>query len=235
METKDLWKSFGGLVALRNANVSVNKGEIIGLIGPNGSGKTTLFNVITGFYKPERGAVLFQGKKISGQPPHAICKKGIARTFQIVKPFGDLTVLENVAVGALVKTKNLEGARRKAADVLKFTGLYPKHNILARSLTLAERKRLEISRALATDPVLLLLDEAMAGLNPVEIDEALKLIREIRERGITIVIVEHVMRAIMRVSERIFVLHHGEKIAEGRPEEVAKMEHVIAAYLGRGL
>lgn len=232
LEVRNLTKRFGGLVANHRINLNINEGEIVGLIGPNGAGKTTLFNCIAGYYRPEEGSVHFMGRNITGYPPERVCKEGIARTFQLVKIFKDMTVLENVMVGAFVRAKTTREAREHAEEVLEFVGLADKQDALAGSLTIADKKRLEMARALATKPKLLMLDEVMAGLNPSEISEAVNLILKIRERGITLFLVEHVMAAIMPISDRIIVLDSGEKIAEGLPQEIASNERVIKAYLG---
>ncbi len=225
-------KRFGGLVAVNNVSFYVNEGEILGLIGPNGAGKTTIFNLITGFYKPDAGRIFFKGEDITGKPPYVVSKMGIGRTFQIVKPLLGLTVMENVIIAALLKARDFADASQKSLEMLEFTGLYDKRFLKASSLNLVERKRLELSRALALDPDLLLLDEVVAGLNPREIDEVLDLLKEINQEGKTLLIIEHVMRAIMSISNRIVVLHHGSKLAEGKPEEVANDRRVIEAYLG---
>jgi len=227
-------KSFGGLQAIKKIDITIRRGEITGLIGPNGAGKTTLFNLITGFYKPDEGTIFFKDEEITGlRPPHRICKKGIGRTFQIVKPFSGLTVLDNVMAGAVEKSPNIHEARGEALGILEFVGLGKFMNLKATSLTLGRQKRLEFARALATNPVLLLLDEVMAGLNPKEIDETIGLIRSVANRGVTILVIEHVMKAIMSLSDYIIVIHHGEKIFEGKPQEVSKNEDVIRAYLGK--
>lgn len=231
-EARNLVKRFGGLTAVNNISFTVEQGEIFGLIGPNGSGKTTTFNLISGFYPVTSGEVYFQGQKISGLPPHKICELGIARTFQVVKPLKRMTVLENVMVGAFLRHKDTKHAREKAEEILRFTGLYHKKDVPARSLTLADRKRLEIARALATEPKLLLLDETAAGLNPKETEEAMAVIKKIQESGITIIIVEHVMKVIMSLANRILVINFGKEIARGTPEEVANHPEVIKAYLG---
>lgn len=218
-------KSFGGLVALKDIDLTVNEGEIVGLIGPNGSGKTTLINCISGFYKPTSGEVIFKDKKITRLKPYHICKMGVARTFQIPRPFVNLTALENVMVSTA-------GDKQLALHYLETVGLLEMRDVLARNLTSHQTKMVEIARALATKPKIMLLDEVMAGLNPVEIDYSIKLLKEIRESGITLVWVEHVMRAIMRTAERIIVLHEGKKIAQGEPRELANNQKVIDAYLG---
>ena len=230
-------KRFGGLVALSDVSFQVYEGEILGLIGPNGAGKTTLFNVISGVYKPEEGRVVFKGQDITGWKPHKVARLGIARTHQIVKPFGDLSVLENTMVGALFGKKadtiTEEEARKIAEDVLEFIGLSDKKDLPARVLNVQEKKRLELARALASEPDLLLLDEVLAGLTPTEVERMLSLLGKIRsEKGITIIMIEHVMHAVMNIADRIVVLHFGRKLAEGTPEEVANNQEVITAYLG---
>ncbi|MHA1712399.1 MAG: ABC transporter ATP-binding protein [Candidatus Freyarchaeota archaeon] len=235
LEIKGLTKYFGGLAALKNVNIQIQQNEIVGLIGPNGAGKTTLFNCITGFYPPTSGTVIFKGEKITGLKPHKICRKGISRTFQIVKLFSSMTVLENVKAAVLFggKRKTRKGdVTRKAMELLDFVGLSGKEDLMAKSLTLADQRLLEMARALATDPELLLLDEVVAGLNPKEVEETMKLIQTVREQGITVFMVEHVMKAVMGVSDRIIVLHHGKKLAEGEPKEIAEEKRVIEAYLG---
>lgn len=232
LEGKNITKRFSGLVALKEVDFELRNGEILGLIGPNGAGKTTLFNVISGFFPPDEGSVNYKGKDLAGLKPFNICKLGIARTFQVVKPFLNMKVLDNVIVGALSRTKDIKEAKDIALEKLRFVGMEDKKDSLASSLTLADRKRLEMARALATMPEVLLLDEAIAGLNPKETEEAVGLISKIREEGITVFIIEHVMRAIMSISDRIIVLHHGEKIAEGPPREIATDQRVVDAYLG---
>ncbi len=237
LRVEGVTKRFGGLVALSNVSFEVYEGEILGLIGPNGAGKTTMFNVITGVYKPEAGRVIYRGVDITGWRPHRIARLGIARTHQIVKPFGDLTVLENTMVGALFgrrhKEMTEEKAREVAEEVLDFVGLEDKKDLPARVLNVQEKKRLELARALAEDPDLLLLDEVLAGLTPTEVERMLRLLEKIRrERGVTMIMIEHVMHAVMNLADRIVVLHFGRKLAEGTPEEVANNPEVIAAYLG---
>jgi branched-chain amino acid transport system ATP-binding protein len=213
-------KIFGGLVALSNVTFSANKGEILGLIGPNGAGKTTLFNVVNGFYAPSKGEVFFKEERISHLKPHQICKLGIGRTFQVVKPLQRMTVLDNVIASAFLRAKNKAQAEEIAVEALRFTGLYE------------ERKRLEVTRALATKPEMLLMDESFAGLNPTEINDQIEIIRQIKSKGITIMVIEHHMRVIMSISDRIVILNYGEKIAEGTPSEIGKNPLVIEAYLG---
>jgi len=232
LEISNLTKRFGGLVANDAVSMEVNQGEIVGLIGPNGAGKTTLFNCITGFYRPDGGSVRFEGRDITNLSADQICHAGIARTFQIVKVFKDMTVLENVMVGALCRTPSLEKARKEALRTLAFTGLAEKRDVLAGSLTIADKKRLELARALATRPKILMLDESIAGLNPMETREAVELLRRVNAQGITLIVVEHVMEAIMTISDRIVVLDYGRKIAEDVPEKIAVNEEVIRAYLG---
>lgn len=232
LELKGVSKNFGGLKAVSQVSLTLEKGEILGIIGPNGAGKTTLFNTITGFYKPDEGEIWFEGEKLVDLKPHQICKRGMVRTFQIVKPFLELTTLDNVMIAALNRTKHIHEATEKALRTIEMVGLKDKAQTLATGLTLPHRKRLELARALATEPKLLLLDEVMAGLTPTEVDELIRLIKEINRQGITILLIEHVMRGVMALSQRVVVLNYGQKIAEGVPEEVVKNRQVIDAYLG---
>jgi branched-chain amino acid transport system ATP-binding protein len=236
LQAQKLTKSFGGLMALCEVNFEIHQGEIFGVIGPNGSGKTTLFNVITGFLKANSGKVTFMGKDITGLPPHQICRQGIARIFQLVKPFLQLTTLQNVMVGRAYgkdPATHIRKAKEEVVEILNFVGLGNKIEILASQLTMAERKKLELARALAAHPQLLLLDELMAGLNLAETETAMNLVNKIRDSGITVIMVEHIMKAVLGISDRIIVLNAGEKIAEGAPKEVVKNQLVIEAYLGK--
>lgn len=226
-------KNFGGLRAVDGASFDIKAGEIVGLIGPNGAGKTTVFNLISGYFAPTEGSIFFNGHKINGQRPYQMAKKGIGRTFQVVKPFPGLTVLENVVIAALCKHPRRADAEAHAWKILEFTGLSDRAEQSAASLTLPGRKRLEISKALALDPQLLLLDEVVAGLNPTEADQTIQLILKIRDRGISILIVEHIMRVIMNISDNLVVLNFGSMIATGKPADIVKNEQVIQAYLGK--
>lgn len=231
-EVKNVSKHFGGVKAVNNTSFHVNKNEIIGIIGPNGAGKTTLFNLISGNYPVTSGEIIFQGENITNQKPYHLCKKGIGRTYQVVKPFGNISVLDNVIVGAFNKFKRKEDAEKYSLEILKKVGLYEERHQIGKSLTLANKKRLEVAKALATQPDLLLLDEVMAGLNPTEVKEVLPIIESIRENGVTIILIEHIMEVVMTICDRIIVINHGEKIAEGTAEEVANDKKVIEAYLG---
>ncbi len=231
---RNLSKRFGGLRAVQDLSFSVKESETVALIGPNGAGKTTSFNLVTGFYRPDSGSVSAFGREIVGLRPHDICAHGLARTFQVAKPFGAMTVLANVMTGAFLRDKKPDGARTRAREAIEFVGLMAKEHTPARDLTTIDQRRLEMARALATDPRILLLDEVMAGLNPAEIDQAVALVGKLSKRGLTIVIVEHVMRAIMAVARHIVVLDHGQKIAEGSPNEIVANPDVIRAYLGTG-
>jgi branched-chain amino acid transport system ATP-binding protein len=226
-------KRFRGLTAVDGASFQVGAGEIFAVIGPNGAGKTTLFNLIAGVFAPDAGAISFEGTRIDGLAPDAICRLGIGRTFQLVRPFPALTVEDNALIGALLRRPGVEAARAHAHDVLRRLDLYDKRHQLASALTLPDRKRLEVARALATDPKLLLLDEVMAGLRPAETDRMVAILRTLnRESGITILLIEHVMRAVMALAARVLVLHHGAAIAEGTPETVVRDPAVIDSYLG---
>jgi branched-chain amino acid transport system ATP-binding protein len=232
LQVNELTKDFGGLRAVDTLSLNIVKGQIVGLIGPNGAGKSTVFNCVAGVYPPSSGEIYFNGKRINNEISWDLCKHGLARTFQIVKPFSSKTVLYNVMVGSFIMTDKRSVAEGKAIEVLKKLNLYDKRDMKAGNLTIADRKRLEIARALATQPKLLLLDEVMAGLRPTEVDEMVKLVKSLRDDGMTIFIIEHIMRAVMTLSDRIVVIQFGQKISEGVPKEVASDEKVIKAYLG---
>ncbi len=232
LEIKGVTKRFGGLVANDDISFDVRDGEIVGVIGPNGAGKSTLFNCITGFYRPNAGTIVFHGTDITRRSADRICKMGIARTFQIVQIISDMTVLENVMTGAFLRCARSREAREAADGVLEFVGLDGKRDATSTELTIADKKRLEVAMALATQPKVLMLDEAMAGLTPVELKEMIRLVRAVREKGLTLVIVEHVMEAVMELSDRVIVINSGKKIMEGSPAEVVVNPEVVQAYLG---
>lgn len=229
---KNLVKRFGGLCAVDGVSLSVAQGEVLGLIGPNGAGKTTLFNTITGVYPANEGEILFMGETILGLKPHRTCRKGIGRTFQVPKPLMGLSVLDNVMVACFPKSKSKKEAREKAEEKITLVGLDKEKMILAKHLTLANKKRLEMARALSAEPSLLLLDEVMAGLNEIEINEAISLIRKIMNSNISIIVIEHIFKVIMKITDRVAVLDHGKKISEGDPHAVINEEEVIKAYFG---
>jgi branched-chain amino acid transport system ATP-binding protein len=232
LEVNGISKSFSGLKAVQNVSFEVPEGKIVGLIGPNGAGKTTCFNMIAGVYKADTGSVTLNGVRIDGKRPDEICKAGVGRTFQIVKPFAGLSVLDNVVVGGLNAASSVTEARKIADDVLEVLGLAPKRTQAASTLTLPDRKRLEVARALATKPKLLLLDEVMAGLRPTEVDQMVRVLLDLNKRGLTILLIEHVMRAVMALAGNIVVLHHGELISRGTPDQIAKDPKVLECYLG---
>jgi branched-chain amino acid transport system ATP-binding protein len=232
LEVRGIAKRFGGLQAVHDLSFEMTRGEVLGLIGPNGAGKTTVFNLLSGFLAPDGGEVRFAGRSLAGLKPHAVCQLGLVRTFQIVRPFPHLSVLDNVRVGALARRPQMAEARERAHAIIERVGLGAKARHPAAGLTLAERKRLELARALATEPALLLLDEVMAGLNPTEIEAIVGLVRSINASGISILLIEHNMRAVMTLSGRIVVLSFGEKIVEGPPAAVANHPRVVEAYLG---
>lgn len=232
LELKNVTIRFGGLTAVNELSFTLYEGEIVGIIGPNGAGKTTVFNLISGVYRPTEGEIYLYGENITGLKPFQVCQKGVGRTFQVVKPFGSKSVLYNVMVGAFLRTSDTRKSREKALEVLQLVGLYDKKDVLAKNLTIVDRKRLEVAKALATEPKLLLLDEVLAGLNPTEVEEAVEMVKQIYKSGITILLIEHVLKAAMALSQRIIVLDYGKKIAEGSPEEVTSNPEVIKAYLG---
>jgi branched-chain amino acid transport system ATP-binding protein len=232
LELDRVTKRFGGLTAVSSVSFKVPAGEILGIIGPNGAGKTTLFNVISGYYRPEEGRILFGGHDVTGQAPHAICRLGLTRTFQLVKPFGNLSVIDNVMIGALTRLPTVSSARLEAERVVEACGLASHAKGQAHTLPIGLRKRLEVARALATRPRLLLLDEVMAGLNPTELGGMVELIRRLHADGLTLIVIEHIMAAMMRLAQRILVLHHGEAIAQGAPAAITQDRRVVDAYLG---
>jgi len=232
LEIRHVSKFFGGLAANSDVSFDVNEAEIVGLIGPNGAGKTTLFNCIVGYYPPSKGEIVFDGRRMNGLQPDKVCKLGMARTWQKVRPLTNLSVLDNVVVGALRRTNSVKEAREHAHEQLRVVGLDTKSNLSAGALPIGERKKLEVARVLATRPKLLLLDEVMGGLNPAESEEIIQLILAIRTKGITQMVIEHDMKAIMRLSDRIVVLNSGEMLAEGKPKEIVENPQVIEAYLG---
>jgi branched-chain amino acid transport system ATP-binding protein len=232
LELKDVTKRFGGLQAVGHMSFTLNKGEILGLIGPNGAGKTTIFNLINGYITPTSGTILFKNERIDGLKPHVVCRRGLARTFQVVKPLARLTVLENVMASAFCRTNNRSTAREMAMEATAFAEMDAWRDRSAGSLPLGLRKRLEMARALATKPEVLLLDENFAGLNPAEVQNTIEIVKKIHGSGVTILIIEHIMRVIMTISHRLICINYGEKIAEGTPREVADNQQVIDAYLG---
>ena len=232
LEVREITKKFGNLVANENVSFTIGEREIVSLIGPNGAGKTTLFNSISGFYPPTSGSVFFEGKDITGLPSYEVCRLGLTRTFQIVQTLKEMTVEENVMTGAFLHTRSTRAARASAGEILEMVGMSGKRDILGGSLTIVDKKRLEIARALATKPKLLMLDECMAGLNQTEIKDVMNLCLKLRENGLSLLIVEHIMEAIMPISDRIVVLNAGKKIAEGVPKEIADNDEVIKADLG---
>lgn len=232
LESKNVTKRFGGLVANENVSIHLNKGEILGMIGANGAGKTTMFNMLSGSLPVTEGKIIYKGQEIQGKSADKICKLGIGRTYQIVQPFTNLTVKENVMVGAFLRYPNIHDAEKKAIEVLKFTGLYDVRDVGGNNLTLTQMKRMEVAKALATEPEVLLLDEVTAGVNPKEHPAFMKLVKDIRDSGVSIIIIEHVMRVIMNISDRMYALNQGKVIAEGTPAEIAQNPLVIESYFG---
>jgi branched-chain amino acid transport system ATP-binding protein len=232
LETRGVWQRFGGLIANSDVSVTVGRGEIVGLIGPNGAGKSTLFNLIAGVLPPTQGTILFNGEDVTQLPATARCQRGIARTFQVVKSFETMTVIDNVIVGALIRTTVMREARRKAYEVLEFCGLGARANIMARDLIPSEKRRLEVARALATEPKLLLLDECLTGLTPIEAQSGVELVRQVRATGVTVLMVEHVMEIVMPLVDRAVVLDLGKVLVEGKPADIVRDARVIKAYLG---
>lgn len=233
LNAENVTKKFAGLTAVDSVNLVINEGEIIGLIGPNGAGKTTFFNSITGFYKADEGKVTFDGKDITQLTTYQNCKIGMARTFQIVQPFGNLTALENVMVGAFNRVRSYGEAEKNAREMIEFVGMADKVNDIVADLNIGDQRKLEMARALATKPKLLLLDEVMAGLTPTEIEGVIELVQKIRKSGTTVLMIEHIMAALMKLSDRVVVLDHGKKIAEGTPAEITSNKTVIESYLGK--
>ena len=233
LKVETLTKRFGGLLANDRISLTVSEGEVVGLIGPNGAGKTTLFNCIAGYHSVNQGNVFFKGKNITNLAPERVCREGIARTFQLVKVFNEMTVLENVMIGAFLWTRNRRRVEDKALEILEFIGLYDKRMLWAETLTLPDKKMVEFARALASEPKLLLLDEVLAGLSGVEVKKAVELIAKVAKKGMALLVVEHVMEVIMPISDKVVVLDHGTKIAEDKPEEVINDLRVIEAYLGK--
>jgi branched-chain amino acid transport system ATP-binding protein len=233
LQLREVTRDFGGLRAIDSVSFDVMQGEIAGLIGPNGAGKTTLFSMASGFLPPSRGEIWFRGERVDGRPAPAVCRRGLARTFQIVRPFGDMSVLDNIMIGSFLHHPSRRQAQQHAEAVLERFGMCARRDQPARTLTLAGRKRLEVAKAMATEPKLLMLDEVMAGLNAVETDQMIELIRTLRDDGVTVLLVEHNMHVVMQLCERAVVIHHGRKICEGTPQEIAAHPDVISAYLGK--